>query len=217
MTIPPSEPACARLCRKSSFPSGPRTSISIEARSRPFAASIRRPLSKEDAETHRALYAAERKREQLQASVGSIDEWLLRLGLNVRVEPLGQANLTRTTQLLNKTNQMNLSTRRLTESELSGWAEGSGRSLWAVQVEDRFGDAGLTGIVSVEVSQTVATIVDFVLSCRVMGRKIEQAMVHVAVEHARGMRGPTGWRPTLCQRPRTCAVPGLLAGFWFST
>jgi len=143
-------------------------------------------VSEEDA-ARTSLYAAERKREQLQASVGSIDEWLLRLGLNVRVEPLGQANLTRTTQLLNKTNQMNLSTRRLTESELSGWAEGSGRSLWAVQVEDRFGDAGLTGIVSVEVSQTVATIVDFVLSCRVMGRKIEQAMVHVAVEHARGM------------------------------
>jgi FkbH-like protein len=141
-------------------------------------------LSKEDAE-RTALYAAERKREQLQASVGSMDEWLLSLQLRVRVEPLRQANLSRTSQLLNKTNQMNLSTRRLTESELTAWATGPGRSLWAVQVEDRFGDAGLTGIVSVEIVDEIAKIVDFVLSCRVMGRKVEQAMVHVAVEHAR--------------------------------
>jgi FkbH-like protein len=146
-------------------------------------------VTKEDAErTH--LYAAERKREHLQASVGSIDEWLEGLGIEVRVEPLAPHNVQRTTQLLNKTNQLNLSTRRLTETELLEWAKSDRRRLWAVSVADRFGDAGLTGIVSLEIEADTATIVDFVLSCRVMGRKVEAAMVHVAVEYARA-RGAT--------------------------
>jgi len=144
-------------------------------------------LTKEDIE-RTALYAAERKRDQLQASVGSIDEWLLGLGIRVVAEPLAPHNVQRTVQLLNKTNQMNLSTRRLTESELTEWAGAPHRKLWAVSVSDRFGDAGLTGIVSVEVEGAKASIVDFVLSCRVMGRKVESTMVHVAVEHARAAR-----------------------------
>jgi FkbH-like protein len=141
-------------------------------------------ISKEDAE-RTALYAAERKREQLQASVGSMDEWLKSLGIVVSVEPLGPANLPRTAQLLNKTNQLNLTTRRLTEAELTEWVADASRALWAVTVRDRFGDAGLTGIISLEMSGTTARIVDYVLSCRVMGRKVEETMVHLAVEHAR--------------------------------
>jgi FkbH-like protein len=141
-------------------------------------------ISKEDAE-RTALYAAERKREQLQASVGSMDEWLKSLGIVVSAEPLGPSNLPRTAQLLNKTNQLNLTTRRLTEAELTEWVADPSRALWAVTVRDRFGDAGLTGIVSLEMSGTTARIVDYVLSCRVMGRKVEETMVHLAVEHAR--------------------------------
>jgi predicted enzyme involved in methoxymalonyl-ACP biosynthesis len=49
------------------------------------------------------------------------------------------------------------------------------------------GDAGLTGILSLEVAGPVARIVDFVLSCRVMGRGIEETMVHLAVDAARKM------------------------------
>jgi predicted enzyme involved in methoxymalonyl-ACP biosynthesis len=54
-----------------------------------------------------------------------------------------------------------------------------------VSVADRFGDAGLTGIVSVEVAGGTARVVDYVLSCRVMGRRVEETMVHLAVETAR--------------------------------
>jgi FkbH-like protein len=141
-------------------------------------------VTKEDAE-RTVLYAAERRRDQLQQKVGSIDEWLEGLGIKVVAEPLAAHNLQRTAQLLNKTNQLNLSTRRLTEAELLEWASAPHRKLWAVSVSDRFGDAGLTGIVSVEVEGERATIVDFVLSCRVMGRRVEASMVHIAVEHAR--------------------------------
>ncbi len=141
-------------------------------------------LSREDAERTQ-LYASEKRREELKRDVGSIEQWLSGLEIRVRAEPLGPTNLARTTQLLNKTNQMNLSTRRLTEVELTEWAKGPGRGLWAVSVSDKFGDAGLTGIVSLEANGAGARIVDFVLSCRVMGRKVEETMVHLAVARAR--------------------------------
>jgi FkbH-like protein len=132
-----------------------------------------------------ALYAAERVREESRSQVGSIEDWLKSLDMRVRVEPLSRTNLPRVAQLFNKTNQMNLSTRRLTADELWTWSLSSSRRLWAVTVSDRFGDAGLTGVVSVGVDGRRGQIVDFILSCRVFGRNIERTMLHVAIAHAR--------------------------------
>ena len=55
----------------------------------------------------------------------------------------------------------------------------------AIRVADRFGEVGLTGLISWELADDVLEIIDFVLSCRAMGRKIENLMVHLAVEAAR--------------------------------
>lgn len=132
-----------------------------------------------------AMYASEKQREELRAQVGSVEDYLRSLEIKVRSEPLGPANLARVTQLLNKTNQMNLTTRRLTEAELSSWVAEPGSSLVAISVSDRLGDAGLTGILSLKTDGGTARIVDFVLSCRVMGRRVEETMAHLAVEIAR--------------------------------
>jgi FkbH-like protein len=131
------------------------------------------------------MYTSERQRESLKVALGSLDDWLESLGMVVKYAGVDAANLARTTQLLNKTNQMNLSTRRLTETEVSSWVDSPARQLWVINVSDRFGDAGLTGIVSLEYDGDCARIVDFVLSCRVMGRKVEEAMIHIALNAAR--------------------------------
>ncbi len=129
------------------------------------------------------MYAAERERLNLQSTVSSAEEWLLSLNTHITVEELNDANRGRAAQLLNKTNQMNLSTRRLTEQELQNWLQSGHRKLWVFRVKDKFGDSGLTGILSLEVEGDVGRIVDFVLSCRVMGRNVEQAMVAFAAQH----------------------------------
>ncbi|TAJ10902.1 MAG: HAD-IIIC family phosphatase [Nitrospirae bacterium] len=147
-------------------------------------------ITAEDAQRTR-LYAAEGQREDLKRQLGSVEAWLKTLDVRVTVERLQPANLQRTTQLLNKTNQMNLTTRRMSEAELSEWAAGANRRLWTIRVADRFGDSGLTGIVSVESRAGLATIVDFVLSCRVMGRRVEEAMLHLAGEYARSQGART--------------------------
>ena len=95
------------------------------------------------------------------------------LDISVKVESLREVNLSRTLQLLNKTNQMNLSTRRLTKEELVSWADNENNFLWTFRTSDKFGDSGLTGVVSVSIDKRKATIVDFVLSCRVMEKKLK--------------------------------------------
>ena len=77
-------------------------------------------------------------------------------------------------------------TRRLTETELLAWvAEGEGRQVMTLGVADRFGDLGLTGLISWERRGDDLEIADYLLSCRAMGRQVEPYMLHLAVEAAR--------------------------------
>lgn len=140
-------------------------------------------ITKEDL-ARTSMYAAERQRGNLKRAVSSLDDWLGGLGTKVEVEELNDANIQRTIQLLNKTNQMNLTTRRMTEPELAEWVGRDGHKLWTLSVSDKFGDAGLTGILSLEVKGNDGAIVDFVLSCRVMGRRIEETMLHTGITYA---------------------------------
>lgn len=130
-------------------------------------------------------YAAERQRREQRRQVPSLEEWLASLELKVRVEPLALANAPRAAQLLKRTNQMNLTGRRLTETELLAWVKGPGRECWVFSVADRFGDSGLTGLASLEQCGATGWIADFALSCRVMGRRVEEAMIYYLVQRAR--------------------------------
>ncbi|MEO0963423.1 MAG: HAD-IIIC family phosphatase, partial [Pseudomonadota bacterium] len=112
------------------------------------------------------LYAAERKRAQATSTLStSHKDWLADLGVQVEATPLAPANLTRSAQLFNKTNQMNMATRRMTAEELSAWADHPGHTILTFRVSDKFGDYGLTGIVGLQLDGTSARITDFLLSC----------------------------------------------------
>lgn len=134
------------------------------------------------------MYVSEGKRKNLRKKVGSLSQWLAGLGTKVKVDELNETNLQRATQLFNKTNQMNLSTRRMSESELADWLEGANRKMWTFRVSDKVGDSGLTGIASLEIAENVGRIVDFILSCRVMGRKVEEAMLSEVLRYAQSIK-----------------------------
>ena len=82
---------------------------------------------------------------------------------------------------------MNLSTRRMTEAELVDWIKKENRHIWVFSVLDKFGDSGLTGLVGVECNGNKIQVTDFLLSCRVMGRKIEELMLHIVSEYGRSL------------------------------
>jgi FkbH-like protein len=127
------------------------------------------------------MYASERKRNECRQNLHSVDQWLETLNLQVEVEGLNKDNLERASQLFNKTNQMNLSTRRLTILELWDWSQRPENALLTFRVSDKFGDYGLVGIASlaVDCGARDARVMDFLISCRVMGRKVEETMLHV--------------------------------------
>jgi FkbH-like protein len=137
-----------------------------------------------------AYYSAERERRTaLEGAdkVASLDDWLLTLQIKVQAEPINDVNRKRAGQLFNKTNQLNLTTRRMTENELESWADAGNRVLLTFRVSDKFGEAGLTGIAGVELVGDEALVTDYVLSCRVMGKRVEEAIVHQLTESARSL------------------------------
>lgn len=147
-------------------------------------------ISAEDRDRN-AMYATERVRTADRGQFTSLDSWLESLDVRVRFERLSNGNLARATQLLNKTNQMNLRTRRLSEVELLRWSQTPGNELWTASVSDRYGDSGLTGLIGISVEGEMARIEDFVLSCRVMGRRVEDALAWVAATRARAAGATT--------------------------
>jgi FkbH-like protein len=130
------------------------------------------------------MYQSQREREALRAGAQSFEDWLEQLQTRLFFEPLNEANQDRALQLLNKTNQMNLSTRRLSDSELKAWVGDPQNHFWTLRVTDRFGDAGLVGLMSLAAAGKQGQITDFILSCRVMGRRIEEAMLRQLLLYA---------------------------------
>ena len=132
--------------------------------------------SNEDRERSKS-YIDENRRKDSFKLFGKMEDWLESLELVLKVEKLDKYNLQRSTQLLNKTNQFNLSTRRMSENELSKWSDNSNRLCLTFSVSDRYGDSGLTAFVTVEKNESRLKIIDFVMSCRVMGKGIEEAII----------------------------------------
>jgi FkbH-like protein len=123
------------------------------------------------------MYRAERGRREALEAGGDVEDWLRSLQIEVRCAPLQRESLPRAAQLLNKTNQFNLSLRRMDEKSFWDWAAEPGNSAYVFHVSDRFGDFGLTGLASLVHLGTEARIVDFVMSCRVMGKKVEELLL----------------------------------------
>lgn len=141
-------------------------------------------LGKEDLERSQ-MYQAERERKESLVWSGDVENWLGSLGIKVTVAPLRRDTLPRAAQLLNKTNQFNLTLRRLDEKTFWEWAETPDHSIYTFNVSDRFGDFGLVGLASLALNGKQAQISDFVMSCRVMGKKVEEALLGYTVAQAK--------------------------------
>jgi FkbH-like protein len=141
-------------------------------------------IGKEDFE-RTDMYHAERGRKEALDLSGDVENWLRSLQIEVRAAPLRRESLARASQLLNKTNQFNLSLRRVDEKSFWDWAEEPCNAAYTFHVSDRFGDFGLTGLASLSLAGNEARIVDFVMSCRVMGKKVEEALLGYTLAQAR--------------------------------
>jgi FkbH-like protein len=126
-------------------------------------------------------YKAQAQREELANSAGTRDEFLASLGIVCTFLSALDAPLARSVQLLAKTNQFNLTTRRHSAAEVEEFAASPGGQAVAVRVRDRFGDAGVVGLALARNQGDSCFIDSLLLSCRVIGRGIETALLaHLA-------------------------------------
>ena len=151
-------------------------------------------LSAEDRQRG-AMYQEQRGREQLEQSVTSREDFYRSLQQEAEIAPASKTTVARIAQLTNKTNQFNLTTRRYTEQQISEMAACPGCACFSMRVRDRFGDNGLVGVAITRQAKEVCEIDTFLLSCRVIGRTVETALLSFIAEHARqqGARRLQGW------------------------
>jgi len=122
-------------------------------------------------------YKAQAQRAELANSAGNRDEFLASLEIVCTFLSALDAPLARSVQLLAKTNQFNLTTRRHSAGEVEEFASVAGGQAIAVRVRDRFGDAGVVGLALACTEGDTCSIDSLLLSCRVIGRGIETAML----------------------------------------
>jgi FkbH-like protein len=126
-------------------------------------------------------YKAQAQRAELSSSAGNRDEFLASLGIVCTFLSALDAPLARSVQLLAKTNQFNLTTRRHSAAEVEEFASHPGGQAVAIRVRDRFGDAGVVGLALARNEGDSCLIDSLLLSCRVIGRGIETALLaHIA-------------------------------------
>ena len=113
------------------------------------------------------------------------EEFLASLDLQVQLQPVTSRELARVTQLINKTNQFNVTTRRYTLEEVGQFVSAHDHDIYCITVKDRFGDYGLVGVGILKHVNGVAEFDTLLMSCRVLGRGIETAMISYAVYLAR--------------------------------
>ncbi len=90
---------------------------------------------------------ANAQRDELAAAASTPEAYLQGLGMRVTVEPFNSVNLARIVQLINKTNQFNLTGVRTNEAEVRDWMSHANFYSQTIRLSDRFGDFGLTGII----------------------------------------------------------------------
>jgi FkbH-like protein len=141
-------------------------------------------------------YQANAARETLRESAASFDDYLQGLEMSMDYGRFAPVDLVRVTQLINKTNQFNPTTRRHTADDVSRFAADPAHITLQFRLRDRFGDNGLVSamILVPDAARPGLLVVDtWVMSCRVFGRQLENAAMNVAVEAAR-RRGATAIR-----------------------
>jgi FkbH-like protein len=131
-------------------------------------------------------YKAQAQRAELANSADNRDEFLSSLEIVCTFLSAVEAPLARSVQLLAKTNQFNLTTRRHSAAEVEAFSSAPGGQAVAVRVRDRFGDAGVVGIALARTEGDLCSIDSLLLSCRVIGRGIETALLaHIAEDAIR--------------------------------
>jgi FkbH-like protein len=148
-----------------------------------------RAATGEDRERHR-YYQADTGREALRVASGDLESYLAGLDMEAEVRPFDAFTLPRVVQLLSRSNQFNVTTIRYTRAELDAMSAEEGVTGFSLRLVDRFGDNGIIAVVILRADNGDGLVDSWVMSCRVLGRGVEELILERIVDEARRR----GWR-----------------------
>ncbi|MEO5367238.1 MAG: HAD-IIIC family phosphatase [Magnetococcus sp. WYHC-3] len=160
-------------------------------------------------------YRAEQQRQHLQSIANDYEQFLSSLEMQGQLGGFDALNRRRVTQLINKTNQFNCTTLRLTEEEVAAYESQENRFSMQMRLRDRFGDHGLVSALAGHVDSRQWHIDLWVMSCRVFNRQVEHGMLNTLVEMARA-RGATALIGRYLPTPRNKVIKSLFPDLGFS-
>jgi FkbH-like protein len=167
-----------------------------------------------DADRQRSeQYRSEERRRQTREAAASLDDYLSSLEMSADIHPVNEENMLRVVQLLAKTNQFNLTTRRHTEEDVRQMLAQPAALGLALRLADRFGDYGLVSVV-LGVPQSgngppTLRLDTWLMSCRAIGRTVEHGLMNEVAQRAREL----GYQALVGEYIPT-AKNDLVAGFY---
>jgi len=146
------------------------------------------PISEESAKRRETYKMLEQLNKEQESWTGNIDSFLLNCQITLTISSPTDNNILRCYELLQRTNQLNSSGRRLSMEELRDIVGSPDYNCYVMESSDKFGSYGIVGFMIVKVSDTPC-ITDFVISCRVANKKIEPTLVNYLANKYGGMIG----------------------------
>ena len=136
------------------------------------------------------MYENQLKRESTKPSFVGIEDYLTSLELKMTISENDKSIIPRMSQLSQKTNQFNLTTKRYTENDIKNFIDCQGVYVYTFSVSDKFGDSGITGLGIISIFDDICTakIDTFLMSCRIIGRNIEYAFMDYIVKEIKNKK-----------------------------
>jgi FkbH-like protein len=141
------------------------------------------------------MYRVEGQREQLEGRYSTIDDYLQSLDMEITFERFDKFNLPRVVQLIQRSNQFNLTTRRYNQSDCEAFmTDHHGCLPFAVTLKDKFGSYGLISVVILKLGSDEIDIDEYLMSCRVLQRGVEAFTINSIFDIAKelGVKSVSG-------------------------
>jgi len=130
-------------------------------------------------------YQAERQRKSLSKTASSLEDYLGSLDIKAKIGLVTEKQIPRASQLTQKTNQFNLTTKRYTEGEIRAFSDRDGSDVLTMWLGDNVAEIGTIGVAIILYKDETAEIDSFLLSCRALGREAENAFLKFVIDNAR--------------------------------
>jgi FkbH-like protein len=132
------------------------------------------------------MYTQQQTRKEFEISTPNLEDLLRNLSLELIIKKSNNFTNPRISQLILKTNQFNLTTKRYTAEEILNFTNDENIIVGCAQVKDKFGDHGITGVFIIKKSNSNEWFLDtFLLSCRIIGREIEKGILNYIINEAK--------------------------------